>query len=90
MVEYDEDNRCSKARIALGAVAPTPIRPHAAEEALRGQALTQERIEEAARLSAEASRPIDDVRGTAAYRQRVVKVLVRRLLDESVGNSVFV
>lgn len=68
------------ARIALGAVAPTPIRATEAEEALRGRPLTPETIAEAARLAAEATRPIDDIRGSAAYRQRVVEVLTRRLL----------
>jgi len=78
--------RCQRARIALGAVAPRPIRVHTAEEVLRGQPLTPEVIAEAARLAAEAARPIDDIRGSANYRQRVVGVLVRRLLGE-VGRS---
>ncbi len=80
MVEGDESGRCRQARIALGAVAPRPIRAHAAEDLLRGQPLTPEIIAEAARLSAEATRPIDDIRGSAVYRQRVAEVLVRRLL----------
>ncbi len=71
---------CQQARIALGAVAPRPIRAHAAEEVLRGQPLTPEIIAEAAHLSAESAAPIDDIRGSAAYRQRVVEVLVRRLI----------
>ena len=81
-VERDGAGRCRQARIALGAVAPTPIRAHEAEEALRGQQLTPATIAEAARLAAEATQPIDDIRGSAAYRKRVVEVLVRRLLDE--------
>jgi len=85
MVEPSGDGRCGQARIALGAVAPTPIRVHPAEDALRGQKLTAEAIAEAARLAAEAARPIDDIRGSAGYRQRVVEVLVRRLLAEVAG-----
>jgi CO/xanthine dehydrogenase FAD-binding subunit len=80
---------CQQARIALGAAAPRPIRAHAAEEVLRGQPLTPEVIAEAARLSAECAAPIDDVRGSAAYRRRVVGVLVRRLLTEVARNQVF-
>jgi len=76
---------CRQARIALGAVAPRPIRAYAAEGVLRGQILTPEVIAEAARLSAEATHPIDDIRGSAAYRQRVTEVLVRRLLTEVAG-----
>ncbi len=86
-VERDGAGRCRQARIALGAVAPTPIRAHEAEEALRGQQLTPVTIAEAARLAAEATQPIDDIRGSAAYRKRVVEVLVRRLLDEVVVRS---
>ncbi len=86
-VERDGAGRCRQARIALGAVAPTPIRAHEAEEALRGQQLTPATIAEAARLAAEATQPIDDIRGSAAYRKRVVEVLVRRLLDEVVVRS---
>jgi len=73
---------CRQARIALGAVAPRPVRAYAAEEALRGQPLTPEAIAEAARLAVEATCCIDDLRGSAAYRQRVTEVLVRRALAD--------
>ena len=82
MVACDERGHCEQARIALGSVAPRVIRARAAEETLRGQPLTGKVIAEAARLSAEVACPIDDIRGSAAYRQRVTEVLVRRLLDE--------
>jgi CO/xanthine dehydrogenase FAD-binding subunit len=82
MVEGDGSGFCRQARIALGAVAPTPIRARAAEDVLRGQALTTEAISEAARLAGEATRCIDDIRGSAAYRRRVVEVLARRLLNK--------
>ncbi len=83
MVECDKTGHCRQARIALGAVAPTPIRAYAAEAILRNQRLTPETIADAARLSAEATQPIDDVRASATYRQRIVAVLVRRLLSEA-------
>ncbi len=87
MIERDGNGHCRQARIALGAVAPKPVRPHAAEDLLRGQVLTGELIAEAARLAAEATHPIDDVRGSAAYRRRVAGVLVRRLLEGVVGSK---
>ena len=74
------DGRCSGARIALGAVAPTPLLAESAAAALEGQALTPEAIANAAACSAKACSPIDDVRSTAAYRKRTVETLVRRLL----------
>ena len=76
---------CRAARIVLGAVAPTPIRAWEAERALKGQYLTPEVIAQAARLAAEATCTIDDIRGSAAYRQLVTEVMVRRAL-EGVGS----
>ncbi|MFN3763316.1 MAG: FAD binding domain-containing protein, partial [Anaerolineae bacterium] len=80
-VDFAEDGRCQAARIALGAVAPTPIRAYEAERALEGQVLTPEVIAGAARLAADATRPIDDLRGSAAYRRVVTEVMVRRALE---------
>jgi len=82
MVERDENGRCRNARIALGAVAPRPIRAATAEAVLQGQSLKADVIAEAAHLAAEATRPIDDIRATAAYRKRVTEVVVRRLLTQ--------
>jgi len=73
---------CADARIVLGAVAPTPIRARRAEEILRGNELTQERIGEAARVAAEEAKPIDDVRSSAWYRREMVQVLTQRQLLE--------
>jgi CO/xanthine dehydrogenase FAD-binding subunit len=89
MVERGKDGRCRQARIALGAVAPRPIRVHAAEEVLRDQPLTPEIIAEAGRLSAQAASPIDDIRGSADYRRRMVDVLVRRVLTRLLETRVF-
>jgi CO/xanthine dehydrogenase FAD-binding subunit len=80
----DDANHCRHARIALGAVAPCPLRAVAAEELLLGKRLTPELVAQAARLAAEATRPINDIRGSAAYRTRVVEVLVRRLLNQAI------
>ena len=87
MVERGEGGRCGDVRIALGAVAPTPIRAHAAEDLLRDQVATPATIAEAARLAGEATRCVDDVRASAAYRKRVTDALVRRLLEEVVGST---
>lgn len=79
-VDRGPEGACREVRVALGAVAPTPIRAVEAEEALRGRVLTPESMGEAARLAAEAARPIDDIRGPSWYRRRVTEVMVRRML----------
>jgi CO/xanthine dehydrogenase FAD-binding subunit len=72
--------KCEEVRIVLGAVAPMPLRAKRAEEVLRGNELTEERIREAARVAASEAQPIDDVRGSAWYRREMVEVLTRRQL----------
>ena len=79
---------CESARVVLGAVAPVPLRVRKAEEALEGNAVTLERIERAAKLAAEAAKPIDDVRGSAWYRRRMVETLTRRGLLELCRDSI--
>ncbi len=68
------------AAITLGAVAPTIIHAPEAEAYLVGKALTDSAIAEAARLAMEASRPIDDLRASAAYRREMVRISVLRAL----------
>ncbi|HLT58297.1 MAG: xanthine dehydrogenase family protein subunit M [Limnochordales bacterium] len=71
---------CTRVRLALGAVAPTPVRAPEAEEYLTGKPLTREHVEEAARRAVAAARPISDVRGSADYRRHLIAVLTRRAL----------
>jgi carbon-monoxide dehydrogenase medium subunit len=73
-----EADTVRNASITLGAVAPTIIHAPEAEAFLAGKPLSNEVIEEAARLTMEASRPIDDIRGSAAYRREMVRVCTRR------------
>ncbi len=68
----------SSAVITLGAVAPTIVHAPEAEAYLAGKELTEECIGHAAELAAKAAHPIDDIRGSAAYRRALVSVLVRR------------
>jgi len=76
-----ENRVVSRARLVLGAVAPLPLRAREAEAALEGAKITPQRISLAADLAQAACAPIDDVRGSADYRRRMVRVLVGRALQ---------
>lgn len=65
-------------RIALGAVAPTPIRMTKTEEFLKQKELTDEIIKETEEIAADEVSPIDDIRASKKYRLEMVRVLVRR------------
>ena len=69
---------CTAARVAIGAVAPTALRVPEAEQALVGSRLDVTALRRAGEAAAAAARPIDDKRGTAAYRRTVAGVLTRR------------
>jgi carbon-monoxide dehydrogenase medium subunit len=81
VVEFDETARVTDARIALGCVAPTIVRARAAESVLVGRTLDRAARLEASALAVAAIAPIDDVRGSAAYRRTTVAALVERALD---------
>lgn len=71
------------ARIALGAVAPRPLRATRAEEILRGQPYNAPNLKEAARVAAAECAPIDDLRASAKYRRRIVAVYTRRMIEQA-------
>ena len=73
-----EDGVCSAARVGLGAVAPTVLRVDAAAEALVGSRLDDTALEQAAAACRAACNPIDDKRGTIAYRIHSSGVLLKR------------
>ena len=79
---------CEDVRIALGAVAPAPMRASEAETVLRGNALENDLFEKAAAKAREAAEPITDVRGSADYRAALVQTLtldVLRQVSESIN-----
>jgi xanthine dehydrogenase iron-sulfur cluster and FAD-binding subunit A len=73
----------AEARVALGCVAPTVVRAPAAEAFLRGRRLDEVARSRAGELAREAARPIDDVRGSAAYRREMVAVVVAEALAKA-------
>lgn len=74
---------CKEARIALGAVAPTPIRVPEGEALLLNKAVKEEQIAEAAKVAGMQCRPISDIRASFEYRCRMVEVLTKRALMEA-------
>ena len=74
----------SDIKIALGAVAPTPIRVKRAEEVLRGKKISDDLLQKAGQTAVEEASPIDDVRSSADYRRKIIKVLVVRAIKEAV------
>jgi len=78
---------CTKARIALAAVAPIPVRATAAEQALEGHAVTPDLIKRAADLAVDAARPISDQRGSADFRRHLVRILTRRTLTTALARA---
>jgi carbon-monoxide dehydrogenase medium subunit len=87
-VTLDQEGICSKVRIALGAVAPTPLRAKQAESLLAGKAPQRNRLSQAAQKASEEIRPISDVRASAEYRRTLSRVLVERALDEALRGIV--
>jgi carbon-monoxide dehydrogenase medium subunit len=80
----DSQGRYQSIGIGLTAVGPTAIKAREAEEALAGRKPTDEaEIARAAELAAEASDPASDIRGTAEYKKRVVKLLLTRALQRA-------
>ena len=77
----DDRSRIERARVAVGAVAPTPLLVPAAADALMGQAPNAETLERAAQAAAEAATPITDMRGSAAQRRHLTRVMTLRALN---------
>jgi len=76
----EPDGKLTRVRIALGSVSPVVLRAREAEQLLTGQVPGEELITRAARAAAKQCCPIDDVRGSAWYRRRLVEALLARIL----------
>jgi len=81
----DADGRIERARVALGAVAPRPIRAPRTEALLEGRLLTDELVEAAGEVAAGEATPISDQRASAEYRTLMTAVLTRRSLRAAAG-----
>jgi carbon-monoxide dehydrogenase medium subunit len=81
-LQLDSKGRVKWTRIALGAVAPTPIRAVIAEQLAVGRTFDEALQEEICDAVARAASPITDVRASAEYRRTICRVLTKRALQE--------
>jgi carbon-monoxide dehydrogenase medium subunit len=77
--------RMREVRIALGGVAPVPLRATKAENVLNSVTLNEKVIEDAARIAASEAEPMTDPHASAAYRSKMVTVLVRRAIAAAIA-----
>jgi xanthine dehydrogenase iron-sulfur cluster and FAD-binding subunit A len=82
-----EQERITHASITLGSVAPTIVHASQAEEYLAGKVFRESIIEQAAEFAAAAATPIDDLRGSAAYRRQMIQIGTRRALRQLLEGS---
>lgn len=82
-VSLDANRRVAAARVALGSVAPRPIRATNTEAFLANKVLTDEVIVEAGKVSSQDANPISDQRASAEYRKAMMPVLTRRSLTRA-------
>jgi carbon-monoxide dehydrogenase medium subunit len=76
-----------RARVALAAVAPTPLYVKTASDWLAGKPATEESFAKAGQLASQAARPIADKRGTVEYRKHLAGVLTKRTLAIAVRRA---
>jgi CO/xanthine dehydrogenase FAD-binding subunit len=79
--------RCASATVAIGAVAPTPLIVPSAGEALVGSAGDPEAVARALDAVTRAAAPIDDVRGSARHRLRVLRPLARDVIERALSRA---
>ena len=80
-----ENGVCADVRVALGAVAPTPVRATAVEAALEGQPVSADAIRSAAEAVAGQVDPLADFRGSSEYKRDMAVVFTRRALEQALG-----
>lgn len=82
-----EQGHCQEVRIALGGVAPIPIRAHRAEAAFKGKTVDEGLIKQAAEIAVGETMPITDIRSTEEYRRELSMTLVRQAISLSLERS---
>jgi carbon-monoxide dehydrogenase medium subunit len=88
VVTVDPSEHITQAKIALGAVAPTPVRAYEAEETLVDEKITPTLLTEVAEKVVQASKPISDLRAPSEFREHLLKILMKRSLLAAFQNAV--
>jgi CO/xanthine dehydrogenase FAD-binding subunit len=89
LIDFTSSKRkaCRDIHIALGSVAPTPLRAFGAEEMMKGKTLDDDIIRGTARKAGDESHPISDIRASAEYRKELVVVLTERAIRKAIGDG---
>ena len=85
VISKEPDGTCKDVRIVLGSAGVTPIRAIDAEDALRGEQLTDENIRAAAAMVRNSVDPLDDFRGSAEYKTDMAEVFSRRAVEQAIA-----
>lgn len=80
-------NVVKEVRIALGSVAPTPMRAYKAEDVMRGKPISDRSLMNASQVAMTECSPISDVRASAKYRTAMVGVLTRSAIKEAAARA---
>lgn len=78
---------CKNARIALGAVAPVPMRAMEAEAMIKGKNVDEELLEQVGVCASTECKPISDIRGSEEYRRDMVRVFTKRALSKAINEG---
>jgi len=82
-----ENEMCKDVKIAMGSVAPTPLRMKKTEEVLRDRRITDELIRRAAQTASNEIQPISDIRASAEYRRGITKFLIKQAFESIMRRS---
>jgi carbon-monoxide dehydrogenase medium subunit len=83
----EKGSKCDYVRIALGAVAPTPIRTRRAEDFLRGEVIDDDLVRQAAKVASEEAKPVSDLRGSAEFRKTIIEILTKQTITEAIEQA---
>lgn len=87
VMTLEKGNVCKAIGVALGAVAPTPVKARETEKALLGKTVTDKLIEEASELASSEITPSTDIHASAEYREEMARVMTRRALKEAFSRA---